>query len=80
MTVEVIRADSDRSRREFIRFPRVVYRDDPDWVPPLEADELALVGGRHPFWEHGQVVPFLALADGRPVGRVAAIRNDLHNR
>ena len=80
MTVEVIRADSERLRRDFVHFPRRVYRGDPNWVPPLEADELALVTGRHPFWEYGQVVPFLALSAGRPVGRVAAIRNDLHNR
>ncbi len=80
MTVEVVRAGSDRLRREFVRFPRLVYRNDPNWVPPLEADEQALIGGRHPFWEYGEVVPFLAYSDGRPVGRIAAIRNDLHNR
>lgn len=80
MTLEVVRASSDRLRREFVRFPRLVYRTDPNWVPPLEADELALVSGRHPFWEYGEVVPFLAYSDGRPVGRVAAVRNDLHNR
>lgn len=27
----------------------------------------------------GELVPFLALRDGRPVGRIAAIRNRLHN-
>ncbi len=80
MTVEVVRAGSDRFRREFVRFPRLIYRGDPHWVPPLETDELALAGGRHPFWEYGEVVPFLAYSDGQPVGRVAAIRNDLHNR
>ncbi len=80
MAVEVVRARSDRLLREFVRFPRQVYRDDPNWVPPLEADELALVGGRHPFWEYGEVAPFLAYLDDRVVGRIAAIRNDLHNR
>lgn len=80
MAIEVVEARSARLHREFVRFPRHVYRDDPNWVPPLEADELALLGGRHPFWEYGEVVPFLAYADGRVVGRIAAIRNDIHNR
>jgi GNAT superfamily N-acetyltransferase len=34
---------------------------------------------RNPFFEHGEAEYFLAERDGRPVGRIAAISNRLHN-
>jgi hypothetical protein len=34
---------------------------------------------RNPFFQHARVRHFLALRDGRPVGRITGIVNDLHN-
>ena len=35
---------------------------------------------RNPFFEHAEVAYFMAYRDGRPVGRIAAITNRLHNQ
>jgi GNAT superfamily N-acetyltransferase len=48
-------------------------------VPPLLAEERKRIDPKHPFFEHGTVQLFLAYRDGRPVGRIAAIENRLHN-
>jgi len=37
-----------------------------------------LTPGKNPFFEHAEARYFLAVRDGRPVGRIAAIKNDAH--
>jgi len=69
-----------RDRRRFQRFPWSVYSDDRNWVPPILAQERALLGwGTHPFFEHARCATFLAERDGRVVGRIAVLINDIHN-
>ncbi len=78
--VEIRPVASRRDLRAFIRLPHALYEGDPLWVPPLHADIAArLDRRRNPFFEHGDAAYFLALRGGRPVGRIAAVRNDLHN-
>jgi hypothetical protein len=70
---------SKRDRRAFIDLPFRLYRGDPYWVPPLKADVAELLDPRrHPFYQHAEAELFLARAGGRVVGRIAAIKNDLH--
>lgn len=67
-------------RRAFLGLPWVLYKGDPNWVPPLRMSQKELVGySRHPFYEKNEVQTFLAWRDGRPVGRIAAIHNRGHN-
>lgn len=73
--------------KAFVTFPWTVYRDDPNWVPPLIGDTMKLFDpAKHPFHEHAEVRCFLARRGpssgheaGRVVGRIAAIINRLHN-
>lgn len=82
MTVSPVRGRADRSR--FISFPWNIYRDDPNWVPPLRSSVRALLDSdRHPFYDGGrnaEIELFLAEEGGDVVGRVAAILNHEHNR
>ena len=68
----------------FIHLPFTLYRDDPNWVPPLKADVRKLMDrARHPFYGGGSdaEAEFFLARDGREVvGRVAAILNHAHNR
>src|SRR5205823_6711935 len=60
-------------RRTFIRLPWRIYRNEPNWVPPLLRDEhRRLDPGTNPFFEHADVALFLAWRDGEPVGRISA--------
>jgi hypothetical protein len=49
-------------------------------VPPLYIDaETQLNRKKHPFYEHSDADFFIAVRDGRDVGRVAALENKRHN-
>jgi GNAT superfamily N-acetyltransferase len=71
---------SRREKKQFLEFPWKLYRDDPNWVPPIRVDQKELVNYRpHPFYERNAVETFLALRGGEVVGRIAAIHNRIHN-
>lgn len=57
----------------FIRLPWTIYRDDPAWIPPLLMERREhLDARRNPFFETAETRFWLALRDGRPVGRISA--------
>ena len=65
----------------FIAFPYDHYRGDPLWVPPLRRDVRILLSRTdNPFFQHAEAQYLVGRADGRTVGRIAAIKNDAHNR
>jgi GNAT superfamily N-acetyltransferase len=67
-------------RRTFIRLPWRIYRDDPHWVPPLIGQMKETFHPRkNPFYDHAEVQLFLADRGDRPVGRIAAVVNHVHN-
>ena len=76
-----VREVADRAeRRLFLRLPWRLYGSDPLWVPPLLTSvDTQLDPKRHPFFEHAEARLYLAWRQGRPVGRIAAIINHLHN-
>ena len=77
---EIRVVQSRRDLKRFIRFPWRVYRDDPNWVPPLVRDvQFKLDRARHPFFEHARMELYLAIRDSEVVGRIAAIVDDRHN-
>jgi GNAT superfamily N-acetyltransferase len=79
--VETVPVTDGRGLDRFIAFPFDLHRHDPLWVPPLRRDvRTLLTPGRNPFFQHGEARCFLAVRDGRTVGRIAAIRNDEHQR
>lgn len=68
----------------FIDLPWRIYRNDPNWVPPLKASVRELLDQeKHPFYGGGQdaeIELFLAWDGREVVGRVAAVLNHAHNR
>lgn len=72
---------------DFLRLPFSLYRDIPQWVPPLQMDErLRLNPKRFPFYKHSHASFFLAykrsspVDEGtRPIGRLAVLDNHRYN-
>lgn len=65
---------------EFIRLPWRLYQHDPYWVPPLLAHQRHFLDHKQgPFFEIGEAQYFLAIQQGRPVGRISAHLNRLHD-
>ena len=79
--MEIVPVTDGRGLERFIAFPYEHYRGDPLWVPQLRMDVRTLLSPRkNPFFQHAEVQCFVARSDGRTVGRIAAIKNDAHNR
>jgi GNAT superfamily N-acetyltransferase len=78
----MIREVKSRSELErFIRFPYDLYRGNPYWVPSRLAQERkTLSEATNPAFEHSRARYWLALRDGRVVGRVAAIISAAHHQ
>ncbi|MDQ6750521.1 MAG: hypothetical protein M3Z33_07220 [Actinomycetota bacterium] len=73
MPVEVRPVAGKRELDAFIKLPWRLYRNEPNWVPPLLMDvRKRLDRERNPFFGHAVAEYFLAYRDGRPVGRVTA--------
>jgi hypothetical protein len=80
LTIDKIDTRSKAQVRRFVRIPYRMYRDHPQWVPPLYLDaEMYLNREKHPFFEHSDADFFIASRAGRDVGRVAAIENRRYN-
>lgn len=79
-TLDIQTVATRSQKKQFLNLPWELYRDDPLWIPPLRTNQKELVGyKKHPFYEKNEVQTFLAVQDGKPVGRVAAIINHGHN-
>lgn len=77
----VVAADSGRAFRDFLELPYRISGGDPHWVPPLLQQQRDVLDRRqHPFYAHAEATFFVAYRDGRPVGRIASISDDVHNR
>ena len=80
MSISIRPVRSRRDLRRFIRLPYRLYAGDPHWVAPLEiAFRAELDRAKNPFFRHAEAEYFLAWRGRDCVGRIAAIRNDLHN-
>lgn len=79
--LEVVPVAARRERKLFFNLPWDIYRGDPCWIPPIRIVQKELLGFRHhPFYDDAVIQNFLALKDGKPVGRISAIVNHAHNR
>ncbi len=66
--------------KQFIMLPFELYKGDPCWVPPLISDQLKFFDPKHnPYYKHSEVCLFLAVQDGKAVGRISAHSNTQHN-
>jgi len=78
MPVTVERVESKKQVREFIKFPYALYKNDPNWVPLLLMDDYKKINrAKHPFWKHAVGEFFLARRDGRVVGRIAGVHDEI---
>jgi GNAT superfamily N-acetyltransferase len=77
--LEISPVQSSAARREFIALARRIYRDHPQWVPPMDIDIAKQIDpARGPFFKHSTAAFFIARRDGCAVGRIAAMRNERH--
>lgn len=75
--IKAVNTKSDLMR--FIKCQWNFYKSDPYWVPPLIMERKTLLDkNKNPFFKTSQAEFFLAFQNGKIVGRIAAIKNDVH--
>jgi len=80
MTIDVRAVETRKELAEFIDMPWTIYKNYPHWIPPLKAEvDKLLTPGKNPFWNHAERELYIARANGRIAGRIAAIRDEHHN-
>jgi GNAT superfamily N-acetyltransferase len=64
----------------FIRLPWRIYRNSPQWVPPLIMERKEFFDRkRNPWFEHGDMQLFIAWRGRDPVGRIGAFYDEDYN-
>ncbi|MGB5528891.1 MAG: hypothetical protein WBQ32_02890 [Ignavibacteriaceae bacterium] len=64
---------------QFVKFPWKIYKGDQHWIPPLLMEQKTLLNKqKNPFFKDAQAEYFIAYRNGEAVGRIAAIKNDIH--
>ena len=67
-----------RLLKAFIKVPWPIYRDDDAWRPPLVMERLMAFSPKQPVFDHLDWQAWIAQRDGRPVGRITAQIDALH--
>ncbi|MDP3859114.1 MAG: dATP pyrophosphohydrolase [Stagnimonas sp.] len=71
--LQLLKVDNPRLLSRFIRLPARLHAKDPNWVTPLELErEEAFSPKKNPLFQTTEVQFWLALRDGRDVGRISA--------
>lgn len=78
--ISVRKVANKKDLNRFMMLPWKIYKNDPVWVAPIIGDYKKVFDPtKSPFFLHGEMAYFLAERNGELVGRIAAIRNRLHN-
>lgn len=71
--IEIFHVKTVADKKRFIEVQFALNKGDPAWVPPLKMDALELLTpGKNPWFEHGHIDLFIAVRDGKDVGRISA--------
>ncbi|MDT7833354.1 GTP cyclohydrolase [Flavobacteriaceae bacterium S356] len=65
-----------KEMKQFVTFPFSIYKNSKYWVPPIIKDELETFDKKvNPAFENADAYFYVALREGKIVGRIAAIIN-----
>lgn len=74
--VEIREVTDKRQLRQFVNYPNLLYRDVPQYIPPIFADDLRdWDPKKNPAFSYCDAKCWLALREGKIVGRIGAIHN-----
>jgi hypothetical protein len=78
--LEIREVVGKKQLKSFIRVPWHVYKDDPNWIPPLLMERKDALSSKHPYFKHASWNAWVAYRDGKPVGRISAQIDELHQQ
>ncbi|WP_163708984.1 GNAT family N-acetyltransferase [Mangrovibacterium lignilyticum] len=77
--MQIIQVDDKKSVNAFHELPYTIYKNDPNWVPPLRIMvENTFNPGKNNSLKHGDAQRWLVEKDGHVVGRISAFVTDTY--
>jgi hypothetical protein len=74
--IEIRQVGTRQDLKEFVDFPFKLFKENPCWVPTLKSDEIkTLRKDTNPVFEYCEAECWMALKNGKIVGRIAGIVN-----
>lgn len=74
--MELVEVSNESHKKEFLKFPVRLYKEDKNWVRPLDKDINAVFDkSKNKLFRDGEAIRFLLIRDGNTIGRVAAFYN-----
>lgn len=61
--------------KKFIDFSWIVYKDDPQWIPPFRDKLIKQLSPQNTFFTYGTIKNFLIIKNSTVLGRISAIVN-----
>lgn len=77
--IEVREVKTRKEIKHFIEFPLKLYKNEPNFVPPLYADEKKLFCKNYVYSDQADAVYFNAYKDGKICGRISCIHQKAAN-
>jgi GNAT superfamily N-acetyltransferase len=73
----IVEVNSGKKVDQFLQLPFSIYKNDPNWIPPLKQDIVKVFDpNKNKFYEHGECIRWILLNDKQVViGRIAAFIN-----
>lgn len=77
--IKIKKVETKSDLNTFIKCQWNFYKNDPYWVPPLLMERKTLLNKeKNPFFKNAEADYFIAYRNNEIVGRIAAIKNDMH--
>ena len=77
--IVVKKVETKKQIKEFVNFPLKLYKNNPNFVPPLYMDELAIFKDNFVYNDQAESVFFIAYLDNEVVGRISGILQHASN-
>jgi hypothetical protein len=77
--LEIVEVRTRKQRKEFVEYPLRLYKGNPYFVPPLYGDEMAMFTDKNIYKKTCDSVFYLAVKDGKTVGRIQGIVQKQYN-
>lgn len=71
-TLHIIPVTDKALLKRFIRLPERLHKNDPAYIAPLHMEREEALSPKNPFFAHAKVQFWLAVREGRDVGRISA--------
>ena len=75
--MKLIEVNDKKTAKRFLEVARILYKNDPNWICPLDDDTEAIFDpARNPYFQHGKAIRWiLENGKGQLIGRVGAFIN-----